>query len=288
MLVGGLVLGDAVGRPQYCGLMSLRSLSMFLWVIAAADGCGGPAVAPAPATGIASAPPSAERTAPVAACAFVRLNEAPPSVRTFSTMVAARDYVLADFAGGERIDLPSLAKENAGAFGLSVLWRAYAGSTRLHHNYAVFVIDSKVVVVGTLEDTSGVLTPACHGEPEDAVLEARLGASPRYPHLGHYRFRRLAPRDRPTLPDVPLDSACPQQSLQYRIEDHFVDLDGGKEILVIAEVYRGPFALVTPPSIPPLGAFAFDDLGAVVPPQADVRCDRTFPWPWNDQAEHTP
>jgi hypothetical protein len=262
---------------------------MFPWVIATGTGCGGPAAARAPPTGIASVAPSArERTAPVAACAFVRLNEAPPSVRAFSAIAAARDYVLADFAGGERIDLLSLAKENAGAFGLSVLWRAYAGSTRLHHNYAVFVIDSKVVVVGTLEDTSGVLTPPCHGEPEGAVLGARLIASPRYPHLGHYRFRRLAPRDRPTLPDVPLEPTCPQQVLQYRIEEHFVDLDGGKEILAIAEVYRGPFATVTPPSIPPLSAIAFDDVGAVVPSQANARCDRTFAWPWNDQAEHYP
>jgi hypothetical protein len=233
-------------------------------------------------------PNARERTAPGATCAFVRLNEAPPSVRAFSTIAAARDYILADFAGGEPIDLLSLAKEYAGAFGLSVLWRAYAGSARLHHNYAVFVIGSKVVVVGTLEDTMGVLTPPCHGEPEDAVLEARLITSPRYPHLGHYRFRRLAPRDRPTLPDVPLGPACPEQILQYRIEEHFVDLDGGKEILAIAEVYRGPFALVAPASIPPLGAIAFDDVGAVVPPQANVRCGRTFPWPWNDQAEHYP
>jgi hypothetical protein len=57
-------------------------------------------------------------------------------------MREASRAVLADYAGGSPLDLFALAKENEGAFGVSVLWRAYAGSTRLYHEYAVFVVGS--------------------------------------------------------------------------------------------------------------------------------------------------
>jgi hypothetical protein len=171
------------------------------------------------------------------------MNEAPPAVHVFKNLAEASAVVLADFAGGERLDLPSLADENAGAFGLSVLWRSYAGSRRT--------------------------------------------ASPGHKHLGHYRFQRLAPRDTPTLPDEPIDSACPQHMLTYRIEDHFVELDQGRELLMLAEVFRGPFSLGLPRFIPPLDAIAFDERGVIVPrPQAT--CDHAFLWSWNDDAEHTP
>jgi hypothetical protein len=204
-------------------------------------------------------------------------------LRVFRNLTEARAAVLADFVGGERIDLPSLAKESAGAFGLPVLFRSYEGSTRVYHQYAVFAMESKVVVVGTLEDSMSTLWPECEGIPEDWVLAARITTSPGHVHLGHYRFQRLAPRDTPTLPDAPIHPDCPKQMLTYRIEDHFVDLDHGRELLALAQVFRGPWSLGPPAFVLPLDAITFDERGVVTPPSPQAHCDRAFPWPFVSQ-----
>ena len=254
-----------------------------LAIVASLAACGGkPVQIPAsPAVPVATPPP-----APV--CPFDYLPASPPAVHAFGDAKAALAWLKTDSLGDpdDDIDLGELAKEHAGAFGVSIKFKAYAGSTRGYHQFAVFVAAARVVVVGKLGDTGTSLPPRCAMMPMDEVIEARLASSPRYPHLGHYRYRRSGVTDQPTFPDVPMvttDPACPPHAATFRIEDHFVDLDRGEEIMAIDEVYRAPSTRPEPGPTLPIAQLTFDENGVVLPATiGPPSCDHTFRWPWPD------
>ncbi len=229
------------------------------------------------------AAPPAHRETPTAAvvpppaCSIGYLHAAPPAVRVFASLAAAQVALREGATPSPDEDLVAEAAAHGPAFGTSILQRAYAGSTRIHRRHAVFVQGNRVIVLARLGDVMTSIPPSmCAVTEPDDVIAARILTSPRYPHLGHVRYRRAYVTDATTLPAVRAtshDAECPARTTRFRIEDHFIDLDTGEYVVGFAQVYDGPPGAEPSPAVP-VDRLTASGAGIAVPGCDELR------WPY--------
>lgn len=173
------------------------------------------------------------------------MREVPPGVSVYATAKEALAHMPAILHGDPPPDLDALAKQHAGAFFVTLPVGSVHGSdTTISDVHAVFVQPKRVTVVHRINESYHVIpnpsydprdcNRASGEEPEIAIVN---------PHLGHLRMIRRIDHGEPTAPVTPprtRSEKCPQDPCKelVRVEDHFINLDTGRHLRTLAQVYE--------------------------------------------------
>ena len=191
-----------------------------------------------------------------------KLVEVRPTVSRYATIGEAAKK-LASSVRDAPIDLKSAVEERDVLF-FEVPFGYVHESVTLRSNVAAVIVSQpRVVVIPGLFDVAHGLPGRRCGpvQGSQGVAIALRGG------IAHVRVLRAGVGDAPTLPSQPFrgsDEGC-ASSESYRIEDHFVDLVGGKHLLALRQSFVGPlFGSRAPLPGVPFEAFVVDEGGVEV------------------------